>query len=62
MDGRSDAELANWINSSGPGDKDAPVIYMQWNDGYAVWEQVIPEAAGHEGVVAFIRAPLEPPQ
>lgn len=34
---------------------DAPVIYMQWNDGWQVWEQVVPEAAGRDGVVAFVR-------
>lgn len=34
-----------------------PFAHFQWNPGWRVWQQVIPEAAGNEGVIAAYRAP-----
>lgn len=34
---------------------DAEVVYLQWNSGWGNWEQVVDEAAGKPGVVAFRR-------
>jgi hypothetical protein len=35
---------------------DRPFAYFQWNYGWGHWEQVIPEAAYEEGVVAAYAA------
>jgi hypothetical protein len=36
---------------------DRPFAYFQWNYGYGVWEQVVSEAAGNEGVIAAYIGP-----
>lgn len=37
-----------------------PFAHFQWNSGWNTWEQVVPEAAGQEGVVAAYRTPPLP--
>jgi hypothetical protein len=48
-------EMLRWINNSSPVSKDAPVAFMQWNEGGGTWEQVIPEAGAEPGVEPFLR-------
>ncbi|MFC5374026.1 hypothetical protein ACFPIF_15790 [Brevundimonas faecalis] len=37
-----------------------PFAYFQWNEGWKLWEQVIPEASGQPHVVAAYRLPPAP--
>ncbi|MGN5375849.1 hypothetical protein [Sphingomonas hankookensis] len=37
-----------------------PFAHFQWNSGWSSWEQVVPEAAGQEGVIAAYRTPPPP--
>lgn len=42
-----------------PPPRGVPFAFFRWNSGWGHWEQVVPEAAGEDGVVAAYR---EPPQ
>ncbi len=49
--------LENYVPPHLRNPDDDQVIYMQWNSGWGSWEQVIEEAKGREGVVAWRRVP-----
>ena len=52
MDAFINLEDIDWSS----GDEKADTIYLQWNESWGIWEQVIDEAKGRSGVVEWTRA------